>query len=112
FDALHGVVTPIVGRSEELDLLVQRWQQARGGKGQVVLLSGEPGIGKSRLMTALQERVGAEAYARLRYFCSPYYVNSALHPVTKQLERAAGLHRDDSTDTKLDKLEALLRNAV
>jgi class 3 adenylate cyclase/predicted ATPase len=108
FDALHGATTPLVGRVEELNLLIQRWQQARAGKGQAVLLSGEPGIGKSRLMAALQERVGAEAHSRLRYFCSPYYVNSALHPVIKQLERAAEFHRDDSIDTKLDKLEALL----
>jgi class 3 adenylate cyclase/tetratricopeptide (TPR) repeat protein len=112
FDALHDVATPLVGRAVELDILLQRWQQARAEKGQVVLLSGEPGIGKSRLMAALQERVGSEPYARLRYFCSPYYMDSALHPVVKQLERAAGLHRDDSTDAKLDKLEALLRNFV
>jgi class 3 adenylate cyclase/tetratricopeptide (TPR) repeat protein len=112
FDALHGVATPLVGRTEELELLLQRWQQARVSKGQVVLLSGEPGIGKSRLIAALQERLGTEPHARLRYFCSPYYVNSALHPIIKQLERAAGLRRDDDTSTKLDKLEVLLRRAV
>ena len=112
FDALHGVATPLVGRSEELELLLQRWQQARAGKGQAVLLSGEPGIGKSRLTAALEERLSAEPHARLRYFCSPYHVNSALYPVIKQLERAAGLGRSDSSDTKLDKLETLLRQAV
>ena len=112
FDALHGVATPLVGRAEELELLLQRWQQARAGRGQAVLLSGEPGIGKSRLIAALHERLGAEPHTRLRYFCSPYHVNSALHPVIKQLERAAGLGRDDSADTKLDKLEFLLRQAV
>lgn len=112
FDALHSVATPLVGRSEELGLFVQRWQQARAGKGQVVLLSGEPGIGKSRLIAALEELLSAEPHARLRYFCSPYHVNSALYPVTKQLERAAGLGRSDSSDTKLDKLEALLRQGV
>ena len=108
FDALHGVATPLVGRSEELELLLQRWQQARTGKGQAVMLSGEPGIGKSRLTAALEERLSAEPHARLRYFCSPYHVNSALYPVIKQLERAAGLGRSDSASTKLDKLEALM----
>ena len=73
---------------------MQRWQLARAGKGQAVLLSGEPGIGKSRLIAALEERLGAEPHTRLRYFCSPYHVNSALHPVIKQLERAAGLRRE------------------
>ena len=77
-----------------------------------MLLSGEPGIGKSRLIAALHEHLGAEPHARLRYFCSPYHVNSALHPVIKQLERAAGLGRDDSAETKLDKLEALLRRSA
>ncbi len=109
FDARHSIATPLVGRSEELGLLVQRWQQARAGKGQVVLLSGEPGIGKSRLIAALEERSSAEPHGRLRYFCSSYHANTALYPVTKQLERAAGLGRNDSLDTKLDKLETLLR---
>jgi class 3 adenylate cyclase/predicted ATPase len=109
FEARHGVPTPLVGRTEELELLLQRWQQARVGDGQAVLLSGEAGIGKSRLLAAVDERLGAEPHVRLRYFCSPYHVNSALHPVIMQLERAAGLDRNDSTDTKLGKLEALLR---
>ena len=112
FDALHGVATPLVGRAAEVQLLLDCWQQARAGKGQVVLLSGEPGIGKSRLIAALQERLDREPYARLRYFCSPYHVNSALHPIIKQLERAAGVNRDDDTDTKLDKLEVMLRRIV
>jgi class 3 adenylate cyclase/tetratricopeptide (TPR) repeat protein len=112
FDALHETTSPLVGRAEELELLRQRWQQVRAGKGQVVLLSGEPGIGKSRLIAALQERVGAESHARLRYFCSPFYVNSALYPVIKQLERAAGIRRDDAPGTKLDKLEASLRRTI
>ena len=112
FDALHGVTTPLAGRAEELDLLLQRWQQARAGKGQAVLLSGEPGIGKSRVTAALEERLGAEPHARLRYFCSPYHVHSALYPVIRQLERAAGLLRGDSSDMKLDKLETLLRQAA
>ncbi|APO74521.1 adenylate/guanylate cyclase protein [Rhizobium etli 8C-3] len=112
FDALHSVATPLVGRTEELGLLVQRWQQARAGKGQVVLLSGEPGIGKSRLTAALEELLSGEPHARMRYFCSPYHINSALYPVTKQLARAAGLVRSDSSDTNLDKLETLLRQGV
>jgi len=112
FDALHGVATPLVGRAAEVQLLLDRWQRARAGKGQAVLLSGEPGIGKSRLIAALQERLDREPHARLRYFCSPYHVNSALHPIIKQLERAAGLLRDDDTDTKLDKLEVMLRRIV
>ena len=112
FDAQHGVTTPLVGRTEELELLLQRWQQAQAGKGQAVLLSGEPGIGKSRLIAALLERLDAEPHVQLRYFCSPYHVNSALHPVINQLERALGLRRDDSTDAKLDKLETLSRQVV
>ncbi len=112
FDALHGVSTPLAGRTEELDLLLQRWQQVREGKGQAVLLSGEPGIGKSRLTAALEERLSGEPHARLRYFCSPYHAHSALYPVIRQLERAAGLLRGDSPDMKLDKLEALLRQAA
>jgi class 3 adenylate cyclase/predicted ATPase len=109
FEARHGVTTPLVGRAEELELLLQRWQQARAGGGQALLLSGEAGIGKSRLLAALDERLRAEPHAQLRYFCSPYHVNNALHPVITQLERAAGLDRNDSADTKLDKLENLLR---
>ncbi|WP_027668900.1 adenylate/guanylate cyclase domain-containing protein [Rhizobium leguminosarum] len=108
FDALHAITTPLVGRSEELDALLQRWQMAREGQGQAVMLSGEPGIGKSHLTAALEERLNTEPHARLRYFCSPYHVNSALHPVIQQLRRAARLGRTDSTNTKLDKLEALM----
>ena len=112
FSALHGVSTPLVGRAEELRCLLQCWKKARGGKGQAVLLSGEPGIGKSRLTAALEERLSTEPHARLRYFCSPYHVNSALYPVAKQLERAAGLARSDAIGVKLDKLEELLLQAT
>ncbi|NKK70425.1 AAA family ATPase [Rhizobium leguminosarum bv. viciae] len=108
FDALHAIATPLVGRSEELELLLQRWEQARTGKDQAVMLSGEPGIGKSRLTAALEERLSTEPHARLRYFCSPYHVNSALYPVIKQLARAARLGRSDSTSAKLDKIETLI----
>ncbi|MBD9509127.1 AAA family ATPase [Ensifer sp. ENS10] len=112
FDALHGVATPLVGRLEELDLLLQRWRQARAGKGQAVMLSGEPGIGKSRLTAALEERLMAEPHARLRYFCTPYHVNSPLYPVIQQLGRAAGLGGNDSASTKLDKLELFMLQSV
>ena len=91
---------------------MQRWQLAQARKGQAVLLSGEPGIGKSRLIAALLARLDATPHTRLRYFCSPYHVNSALHPVINQLKRTAGLRRKDSTEAMLDKLETLLRQAV
>ena len=108
FDALHaGALTELVGREEELDLLLRRWSKARSGEGQVVLLSGEPGIGKSRLTTAIMERLTSEPHTRLRYFCSPQYTDSALYPIISQMERAAGFSHDDDTQTKLDKLDAL-----
>jgi class 3 adenylate cyclase len=108
FAALRGrQLTPLVGRRHELELLTERWEIAKGGEGQVVLLAGEPGIGKSRLTQALLERIESEAHVRLRYCCSPYHINSTLHPVIEQLERAAGFAVDDSSDAKLDKLEAL-----
>jgi len=100
-------LTPLVGREEELDLLMRRWRQAASGEGRVVLLSGEPGIGKSRLTVALQERL-EEPHTRLRYFCSPQHTDSALYPVISQLERAAAFERHDTADAKLDKLKALL----
>lgn len=108
FDALHRDATPLVGRTEELELLLRRWQQARIGQGQAVILSGEPGIGKSRLTAALEERLSAEPHARLRYFCSPYHMNTALYPVARQLERAARIANSDGTSAKLEKLESLL----
>jgi class 3 adenylate cyclase/predicted ATPase len=103
-----GALTPLVGRREEVDLLLSRWRQACEGDGQVVLLSGEPGIGKSRLVQALNERIADEPHSRLRYQSSPFFTNSAFHPFIEQLERAAGFDRADDVDTKLDKLAALL----
>ena len=100
-------LTRFVGREHELALLRERWSKAAGGAGQVVLLSGEAGIGKSRLTAALLAHIESEPHTRLRYFCSPHDQDSALYPFIGQLERAAGFTRDDPATTKLDKLEAL-----
>jgi class 3 adenylate cyclase/predicted ATPase len=109
FEAFHASgLTELVGREEELDLLLRRWSKAKAGEGQVVLLSGEPGIGKSRLTAALLERLADEPHTRLRYFCSPQHTDSALYPIRSQMERAAGFTHDDNTQAKLDKLDALL----
>jgi class 3 adenylate cyclase/ABC-type transport system involved in cytochrome c biogenesis ATPase subunit len=101
-------LTDLIGRENELDFLLERQRLAWKGEGQIVLISGEPGIGKSRLAAALVERVAGEPYTRLRYQCSPYLTNSALHPFIAQLERAAGFKADDAPEQKLDKLEAIL----
>src|SRR5262249_41627687 len=102
FEAFHGQgPEPLVGRAAELSLLLDRWQRATAGEGQVVLLSGEPGIGKSRLVLALRERLAKEPFTPLSHFCSPYHANSALFPVIGQLERAAGFGRNDTPDEKL-----------
>jgi predicted ATPase len=109
FEALHaGGLTELVGREEEVDLLLRRWFRAKAGEGQVALVSGEAGIGKSRLTAALMERLAAEPHTRLRYFCSPQEMDSALHPIIGQLERAAGLASDDTPRARLDKLDAVL----
>jgi len=113
FEALRGsAMTRLVGRDEEIDLLLRRWAHAKAGHGQIVLIFGEPGLGKSRLTTALEERLQAEPHLRLRYFCSPYHQDSALFPFVDQLSRAAGFARDDSPATKIEKLEALLALAA
>ena len=113
FEALHASgLTELVGREEELELLLRRWSKAKGGQGQVVLLSGEPGIGKSRLTAALLERLAAEPHTRLRYFCSPQHTDSALYPIISQMERAAGFAHDDTAQGKLDKLDALLAQSL
>ena len=112
FEALRSGTTPLVGRDEEVELLTRRWQQAKSGEGRVVLISGEPGIGKSRLTVALSEHIEAESHTRLRYFCSPHHQDSALYPFIAQLERAAGFARDDAVDAKLGKLRTLLAPAA
>jgi class 3 adenylate cyclase/predicted ATPase len=113
FEALRGsALTPLIGRDEEVDLLLRRWARAKAGDGQVVLISGEPGLGKSRITAALAERLHAEPYLRLRYFCSPYHQDSALFPFIDQLGRASGFARDDPPVAKLEKLEALLARAT
>ena len=96
FEALRASATPLVGRDEELAMLEQRWQQAKSGEGGVVLLSGEPGIGKSRLAQTLIDRLAGEAHTRLRTFCSPHHQDHALYPTITRLERAAGFRREDT----------------
>ena len=113
FDAFHaGGLTELVGREEEVELVLRRWSKAKSGEGQVVLLSGEAGIGKSRLTAALIERLANEPHTRLRYFCSPQHTDSALYPIISQMERAAGFTHDDTTQAKLDKLDALLAKSL
>src|SRR4051794_15515246 len=112
FEALRSATrTPLVGRDEEIELLLRRWERAKNGEGQIVLISGEAGIGKSRTAATLQERVEPERPIRLRYFCSPHRRDSALYPFIAQLERAAEFGREDSAATKLEKLAALLSQA-
>jgi class 3 adenylate cyclase/predicted ATPase len=108
FLARRTAHTPIVGRVEEIELLMRRWEQAKTHEGRVVLLRGEPGIGKSRLARALEERIADEPYARVRYFGSALHQDSAFFPVISHLEHAARIDRKDSAETRLDKLVALL----
>jgi class 3 adenylate cyclase len=109
FEAFHtSGLTQLVGREEELEILLRRWSKAKAGEGQAALLSGEAGIGKSRLTATVLERVAAEPHTRLRYFCSPQHTDSALFPIISQMERAAGFEQDDTTRAKLDKIDVLL----
>src|SRR4029453_17158806 len=109
FEALHASgMTALVGRKQETELLLRCWSNAKTGEGQVVLLSGEAGIGKSRVTAALLERLASEPHTRLRYFCSPQHTDSAFYPIISQMERAARLLHDDTPQQKLDKLDALL----
>ena len=113
FEALRGAaLSLLIGRDEEVDLLLRRWARAKGGDGQIVLISGEPGIGKSRITTKLEERLRAEPHLHLRYFCSPYCRDSALYPFIDQLWHAAEFARDDPPTAKLKKLEAVLFRAA
>jgi class 3 adenylate cyclase/predicted ATPase len=109
FEALHTTgLTALVGREEETELLLRRWSRAKTGEGQVVLIGGEAGIGKSRLTAKLLECLAGEPHTRLRYFCSPQHTDSPLYPIIGQMERAAGLEHDDTQQVRLDKLDALL----
>jgi class 3 adenylate cyclase/tetratricopeptide (TPR) repeat protein len=108
FEAMRTAMALLVGRDEEIDLLLRRWEQAKVSDGQVVLISGEPGIGKSRIAETILERLSNEPHIRLRYFCSPHHQDSALYPSITQLERAAGFRREDTDDQRLAKLEAVL----
>ena len=109
FEALRSAtLNPLIGRDEEIQLLMRRWAQVKDGEGQIVLLSGEAGIGKSRIVAALQERLEPQRPIRLRYFCSPHRRDSALFPIIARLERAAGFTRDDAPAAKLDKMAKLL----
>ena len=109
FEAMHTTdLTALVGREEELELLLRRWSRAKAGEGQVVLLSGEAGIGKSRLTAALLENIATEPHTRLRFFCSPHHQDSALYPTISQLERAARFQRNDTVEQRLDKLQGVL----
>ena len=108
FEALRSGETPFVGREEELDRLARLWQQAKDGSGRVVLISGEPGIGKSRLTAVLRQRLQAERHNVFQYFCSPHHRDTPFFPIINQLERGARFERDDIPEAKLDKLRALL----
>jgi class 3 adenylate cyclase/predicted ATPase len=109
FEALRAPrTTPIIGRNEEIDILMRRWRQASDGEGRIALISGDAGIGKSRLVAALEERLEGEAYTRLRYFCTPHHQDSALYPIISCIERAAGFTRRDASTEKLRKLRAAM----
>ena len=105
--ARHGL-TPLVGRGSEIDLLLSRWAHAKEGEAQAVLLSGEAGIGKSRIVRAIRERLDDEDHSRVLYYGSPYHQNSALHPAIEQMQRAFRFEASDGVDDKLDKLERVL----
>jgi predicted ATPase len=112
FDARHEQgVAPLLGREEELDLLLRRWTQAKAGEGRVIHITGEPGIGKSRLTQALVDCLGGDSHTRIQWHCSPYHTDSALHPIISHLLRAAGIEHTDAGEERLAKLEALLERS-
>ena len=113
FEAKHSAkLPPLFGREEEIDLLVRRWRLATQEEGRAVLLTGEPGIGKSHIAVAFDERLQTEPHITLRFFCSAHHTNSALFPFISQLERVAGFERSDSSSEKLSKLEALIAQST
>jgi predicted ATPase/class 3 adenylate cyclase len=108
YEALRSSEMHLVGRTEEVELLLRRWEQATTGEGRVVLLAGEPGIGKSRLIAALAQRVGDTPHAVVQLLCSPHYQDTPLYPFIRQIERAANIKRDDAPAAKLAKLRCSL----
>jgi class 3 adenylate cyclase/tetratricopeptide (TPR) repeat protein len=103
-----GGSLPLIGRAHEMGLMCQRWQLARQGEGQIVTVTGEAGIGKSRAIEALQEELAAEPHVRINLQCSPYHSDSALYPVIQYLNRAASFAPTDTPDARVEKLRALL----
>jgi predicted ATPase len=113
FDAQHSAaLTEFVGRADEVELLLRRWERAKDGEGQIVLISGEPGLGKSRLTQHARDRLAGDTHVALRYQCSPHHTNSAFYPVINQLTFAAGFAAEEPVSARLDKLEVLLAKAV
>jgi predicted ATPase/class 3 adenylate cyclase len=111
FDALHASgLTPFIAREEELGLLLVRWNQAKSGSGQVVMVAGEPGIGKSRILAELRARLRDELHICIRYFCSPHHQDSVLYPFGRQMEHVAAFERDDTREVKIERLAALFRS--
>jgi predicted ATPase len=108
FEALHATrLSPLIGRDDELEILRRHWYRAKSGHGQVVLIQGEPGIGKSRIVATFLEEMTDDQPTISRYFCSPQHVNSALYPIIRQFERAADFNRHDERETKIRKLNSL-----
>ena len=103
-----GTLTPIVGRDREIELMLERWALARSGQGQLLIVSGEAGIGKSRITRAVIDEIGREDHIRMTYQCSPYHADSAFYPVIQQMSFAAGINQADTPDERLDKIEVLL----
>src|SRR6266566_6887734 len=108
FDASNAEETAFIGREEELEVLIRRWQQTKNGKGRVVLLSGEPGIGKSRLVLALMQAINSDNHFSIRYYCSEHSTGSPLHPLIARLERSADIQKKDTSEQRLDKLKSVL----